>query len=168
LLLRGLGLALPFALGVKGSGGIFSKRRRTSSSLGVFAMAERPSGSVEAKVIHKLPASLLNEIGRVVVAYSRLEHKMTATIAMTLQLQKVEARMALDEPLLHDRLDTIQDLFALKGLLPEFPFDDFWKELKVLNALRNSIAHGIWLRHPQTKKIWLRLVRGHWKKTEAF
>ncbi|HEX4302095.1 MAG TPA: hypothetical protein VHZ78_04845 [Rhizomicrobium sp.] len=127
-----------------------------------------PSQSVQAKVIHKLPVGLLTEIGRVVVAYSRLEHEMTAVIAMTLQLQKPEARLVLDEPPIHDRLNTIQDLFALKGLLPDFPFEDAWNELKAINTLRNMIAHGIWLRHPETKKVWLRLTGGHWKRTEAF
>ena len=129
-------------------------------------MAE-PTGSVEAKVIHKLPASLLNEIGRVVVTYSRLEHALTAVIAMMLQLQKAEARLVLDEPPIFERLNTIQDLFALKGLIPDFPFDTFWKELKAINKMRNSVAHGVWLRHPQTKATWLRLVSGHWTRTEA-
>lgn len=125
------------------------------------------SGSVTAKVIYRLPVELSKEIGRVAVTYSHLEHKMTAMIGMILQLQKPEARLALDEPPVWERLDTIQDLFALKALIPEFPFKVFWEELKEINAQRNNLVHGIWLRHPKTRAIWLRLTRGHWKRTEA-
>lgn len=130
-------------------------------------MVTDSSGPIEAKVIYRLPASLSKEVGAVAVTYSHLEHKLTALIAMILQLQKPEARLVLDDPPIFDRLDTIQDLFALKGLLPDFPFKEFWEELKELNSQRNNIVHGIWLEHPETGKVWLRLTKGHWKRTAA-
>lgn len=124
--------------------------------------------TVVAKVLKRLPTRLSCEVGKVVVAYSNLEHQFTAIIATILQLHKPEARLVLQSPPVFESLDTVQDLLALKALYTDLDFVTLRAELKELNALRNSIAHGIWLRHPTTKQVYLRLTRGQWKKRQAF
>jgi hypothetical protein len=123
---------------------------------------------IEAKVLHRLPASIALQVGRVAIAYSNLEHQFTAIIAVILALHKPEARLVLQSPPVYDSLDIVQDLLALRGIRPRFDFVAYRAELKEINIWRNNVAHGIWLKHPKTKQIYLRLTRGKWKKQQAF
>lgn len=119
-------------------------------------------GTIEATVIHDLPATLEREIGRVIVKTAKLENDLLALVALLLQLQKPEARLVVRDQRLHERLDTIQDLFALKAIFPEFKFETFRKLLEEVANERDRLAHGVWLKHPDTKVIYLRLTRGNW------
>ena len=123
---------------------------------------------IEADVLVEIPGDMSLEVGNLVVAYSNLEHQFTAIIAIILQLNKPEARLALQSPPIFDSLDVVQDLLALKDFRPKFDFTAFREELKEINIWRNSVAHGVWLRHPETKAIYLRLTRGWWKQTQSF
>jgi hypothetical protein len=45
--------------------------------------------AVEAEIVHRLPRDLTAEIGRAIVAFAKLEHKITMMIGLLLQLQKL-------------------------------------------------------------------------------
>lgn len=128
-----------------------------------MAKTGNPQG-LEAKVIRKLPAKLERQIGRVAILYSNLEHSFTAMVGTILQLHKSEARLVLQSPRVQDRLDVVQDLLALKGFHPNFDFDGYREQLADTNNKRNDIIHGVWLKHPHTGEIMLRLTRGYWDK----
>jgi hypothetical protein len=100
----------------------------------------------------------------VAILYSNLEHSFTAMISTILQLHKSEARLVLQSPRIQDRLDIVQDLLALKGFHPNFDFTGYREQLDDTNNKRNDIVHGVWLKHPISGEIMLRLTRGHWPK----
>lgn len=125
-------------------------------------------GQVIARILKKLPTRLSAEVGKVVVSYSNLEYQFQAIVATILQLQKPEARLALSQPPVFESLDVVQDLLALRALYAEFDFVSFRVRLVTINTLRNNISHGIWLRHPDTKEIFLRLTKGQWDKQQSF
>lgn len=76
----------------------------------------------EAEIVHKLPPSITREIGRVIVAYAKLQHKLTIATGLLLQLQKPEARLVLKQSRVDEQLEVIEDLFALKGIHPDSDF----------------------------------------------
>lgn len=119
---------------------------------------------VEADIVHDLPDDLAKLVGRVVVAYSRLEYNLSAMSALLLQLNKAETRIALRMPRAVDRLDMALDLFAIKAIEPST--DTAALRILIERACqgRDAIAHGLWLRHPGTGELWLRLARGAWPK----
>lgn len=116
----------------------------------------------EAEVVHDLPDDLAAAIGHVMVKYARLEHALTMMIGLLLQLNKAEARIALREPRAADRLDIVLDLFAIKDIAIKL-------DVRILKGLiteatsgRDLLAHGIWLRHPDTGELYIRQTRGKW------
>lgn len=123
---------------------------------------------VEAVIIYRLPPRMSNIVGRIIVRYAALEYKLNAAIAVMLQLQRVEWRLVLKEPRVHERLETIQDLLALRDITIATNFEEFSDLLETVNRERDQIAHGIWLQHPVTKKIYLRLTKGMWKRTAPY
>jgi hypothetical protein len=165
-----LALVFPFK-SAWGLGGVFNIRSSTSSSrlrAGFFGMKLSSDSTMQAKVLHRLPPALSLQVGRIAIAYANLEHQFSAVISMILQLHKAEARLVLQNPPIFDSLDIVQDLLALRGLLPPFDFVNYRAELKEINIWRNNVCHGVWLKHPRTKVIYLRLTRGKWKKQKAF
>jgi hypothetical protein len=118
----------------------------------------------EAEIIHKLPNNLAAAIGRIVVLYAKLEHKVTALSGLILQLDRAEMRVAIRTPRVPERLEMALDLLALKKIHIPSDSDETRALLSVFAAERDRLAHGIWLRHPQTKKTYLRIARGKWPK----
>jgi hypothetical protein len=120
---------------------------------------------VEAVIIYKLPVRLSTAIGRVITAYAVLEYKLSGCIAVILQLQKQEWRLVLKEPRASERLEAIEGLLAIRDITIDVDFVALRDLLDTANRERDQLAHGIWLRHPQTRKLYLRLTKGSWKKT---
>jgi len=117
---------------------------------------------LEAKIVHKLPAALAAEIGRIIVAFAKLEYQLTMATAILLALNRVEARLVLKEPRLKERLDIIIDLFSIKHIELQTDTANLRETLEDAENRRNELAHGIWLRHPKTRALYLRLTRGNW------
>jgi hypothetical protein len=119
----------------------------------------------EAEVVHNLPKQIAAGIGNVIVGTSKLEHKLTSMIGLILQMDKAEMRLTLRQPRIEERLDIILELFALKALNLDFDFTAFRKTLIEIGGKRHRLAHGIWLQHPETDQLYLRLARGSWPKS---
>ncbi len=117
---------------------------------------------VEAEIVHDLPPEINMEIGRIIVAFAKLEHKLTAMIGLILQLEKAEMRLVIKEPRPHERLDTIVDLFLLKGIELRTDTKELRKLLETANSRRDRLAHGLWLKHPTTGELYIRLTKGNW------
>jgi hypothetical protein len=89
--LGGLGLALSFALGVKGLGGVLSSRFRTSSRVGGFAMAKSPSRKpikVSKETIYRL-YPLLPRQGQIKGFYEAVGRAITSWQAVEFSLREV-------------------------------------------------------------------------------
>ena len=118
----------------------------------------------EAEIVHDLPDELAALVGRVVVTFAKLEHKLTALSGLLLQLNKAEARIVLKTPRAAERLDMAPDLFAVKDISIET--DSVWlrKLVQEVNQERDLIAHSIWLKHPVMGELFLRRTRGRWPR----
>ncbi|XKM42719.1 hypothetical protein A4U53_021200 [Rhizobium ruizarguesonis] len=110
--------------------------------------------SFEAEIVHDLPDELAALIGRVVVAFAKLEHKLTALTALLLQLNKM--------PRAAERLDMALDLLAIKDISVETDTAQLRKLVQEVNEERDLIAHSIWLQHPATGELYMRRTRGKW------
>ena len=119
---------------------------------------------VEAEIVRKIPYHIAATLGRITVCYSLIEHRLSSLAALILQINKAEMRIALRMPRAVDRLDIVLDLFAVKAI----PISEDTYELRIqltkVCSRRDNLAHGLWLKHPDTGVLHLRLTRGQWPK----
>ena len=118
----------------------------------------------EAEIVHDLPDALAAAIGRVVAAYSRLEHKMLMIVALLLQLQKPEARVALRNGRPTDLLDTALQIFALRDIDYRIDAAKLKSSLEAAKRERDLLAHGVWLKQPHSPILYLQIARGQWSE----
>lgn len=133
------------------------------SSLGALDMPEIQLPR-EAEIIHVLPDDLATEIGRVVVAYARLEHKLTMLTGLLLQLNRPEGRIVLRTPRAVDRLDMALDLFAIKDIPLAANTEELRGLIQSASTGRDLVAHSIWLKDDPSGKIYVFSTRGSWPK----
>lgn len=120
--------------------------------------------SLEGEITHDLPKPLKMKIGEIILLYSRLEHDLTGLSHILLQLNKAESRIALKTPRAVDRLEIALDLLAIKKLTPTTDAVALRTLIERCSTLRDQVAHGIFLKAPETNDIYLRLTRGSWPK----
>jgi hypothetical protein len=116
-----------------------------------------------APITVDLPAALLREIGRVIVRYANLEHRLNDVIYLLVDVDPKRGRLAVREPRATDRLEIIRDLVELTQMRITVDLKSVAKILEPVQRKRDQLAHGIWLRDPTTKDIYLRLTRGTWQ-----
>jgi hypothetical protein len=114
-------------------------------------------------VIKKLPSLLNREIGRVITRFAHLEYILSITTYEILGIGPKEARLAIIEPRMKNRIELIIDLLRLKKIDPNINLSLWGAELEKLENQRNQIAHGVWLQDPKTKIIFLRIISGTWQ-----
>lgn len=119
---------------------------------------------IEAEIVQKIPYHIAATVGRITVCYSLIEHKLSSLAALILQINKAEMRIALRMPRAVDRLDIVLDLFAVKAIPLSEDIGTLRAELTKACSRRDNLAHGLWLKHPKTGMLYLRLTRGQWPK----
>ncbi len=122
---------------------------------------------VNALVIHDLPDDIAAVIGRVIVVYSRTEESLKHLLSIALGLQKPEARLALQAMRPDQALTTLTQILGLRHLQLNADVSAIKSTLEEAKRQRDSLAHGIWLRHPDTGETLLRLSKGHWDKAKT-
>lgn len=101
-----------------------------------------------ADPIFKLPNFFHINIGKIVTAYSYLEAYHNRVISILLGLDDIDARIALREQNLLDRLQTIETLAFLRDYSLDFDFSDYKRKLEKIVTQRNSLVHGVWVKVP--------------------
>lgn len=119
---------------------------------------------VEAEIVQKIPYHIAATLGRITVCYSLIEHKLSSLAALILQINKPEMRIALRMPRAVDRLEIVLDLFAVKAIPISEDTGELRAQLTKACSRRDNLAHGLWLKHPETGVLYLRLTRGQWPK----
>lgn len=119
---------------------------------------------IEAVIVQKIPYNIAATLGRINVCYSLIEHKLSSLAALILQINKAEMRIALRMPRAVDRLDIVLDLFAVKAIPISENISNLRTQLDEACSRRDNLAHGLWLKHPDTDVLYLRLTRGKWPK----
>jgi len=119
--------------------------------------------TVELPTIYKLPKEFVEKIGHVIVAFSYLEYLLSRVIYDLLDVGQKEGRLAVREPRATDRFEIITDLLELRQITVLADIDVIYKSITDVQNRRNNIAHGVWLEHPNTKQIFLRMTKGKWQ-----
>jgi hypothetical protein len=118
----------------------------------------------ESELVYELPASLTRAIGRVLVAWAHLEYQIQRTIWMLLGIDERQARVAVRQPRLTERMDMIVDLAGLRGIAVNAEDVKNMKEsLTELSRHRDLLAHGLWTQDTDGKWCVIR-SQGTWKK----
>jgi len=118
----------------------------------------------EAEIIHELPDELAALVGRVIASFAKLEHKLLMLTSLLLQLNKAETRITLRAPRAVDRLDMALDMFAIKDIQVQTDTSKLRGLVTKAASDRDVVGHGLWLKHPESDELYLRLTRGAWPK----
>jgi len=141
-------LAVGFALGVKGFGGVFSILARTASRelSGAFTMA---MGTFRSR--YRLPQKYCTEIGRIITRFAALEAKLSYCAIVIMKIGKKEGRVAVRMGRVESALTVIQDLLTIHKL--EIPTDisKLKQSFKKLENARDLLSHGLWVYHTASK-----------------
>jgi hypothetical protein len=117
----------------------------------------------ELPTIHVLPASLYREIGRVIVVYARLEWLLSQILYASLGVSQKEGRIAVGEPRATDRFERIVEILEVKAIPFKTELDPIRAAIKAGMDQRNQLAHGVWLRAPESGAYILTVTRGSWQ-----
>lgn len=117
----------------------------------------------EVSIVRDLPPNLMREIGRVIFFHSYVEWRLGLIINDTLRTTKVLRRLVHHDSRVMDQFDLISDLVGLHAIKTRVNLIDLRKSLLSASTQRDLLAHGTWMRKPQTKNFLLRLAEGNWK-----
>lgn len=111
-----------------------------------------------------LPASMLRDIGRLIVLYAHAEQYLQGIIYMLVGVDAGIGRLAVREPgRLTDRLDFLLDLMAAKKLQPpDVDYKLLRKAIEGAMDMRNLCAHSTWIWSPEHKAYAVLVTRGQW------
>jgi hypothetical protein len=112
-----------------------------------------------------LPASMLRDIGRLIVRYAYLEQYLQNTIYMVIGVHPGIGRLAVREPgRLTDKLDMLLDLMAARNLkCPEgFNIKEVREAIDDIMDMRNLCAHSSWMWDSDIEAWAVFVARGQW------
>jgi len=135
---------------------------RIPSSDRIFSAMQNPHPR-EVPVVRDLPPTLMSEIGRVIVFHAYVEWRLNLIIYDFLHLTKVLGRLVAKDANATDQFDLICDLISLKSVKTDVDLIRLRKSLVSVTTQRDLLAHGTWVRDPQSKAFFLRLIKGSWK-----
>jgi hypothetical protein len=78
-----------------------------------------------------------------------------------LRLGQKHGRVAVREPHLSDHLTMIEDLIFLEGLTIATSLGPWKKPLTEMESFRNKLAHGVWVKRPDSKLPILQDIKGN-------
>lgn len=120
------------------------------------------------RIVTRLPPSVSREVGRVIQRYALLEHRFFILIYGLLRIDQKLGRVAVREARGKDLVDVVRILMEAHGQIPLKPWwQKLHKKMESAATQRDLLAHGIWVRHPTTKQIFLRVTRGNWQPDGA-
>ena len=119
--------------------------------------------TMELPIKYKLPADMLEKIGHIMVSFSYIEYLLSRIMYDLLEIGQKEGRLAIKEPRAHERVEIIADIAALKNIETEIDLSDLEKLIENLERERNLVAHGLWMEHPTTGQLFLRITKGSWQ-----
>lgn len=107
-----------------------------------------------SQVRYDLPVSHTREIGRIVLAWSFIEHLLQTTIWELMDVDAAFGRLAVREPRAGDRVTLLNDLALLRSItIPAKEFKALRKQVEDCARARNLLAHGAWTCDPE--KGWM-------------
>jgi len=108
--------------------------------------------------VRDLPPHLMGEIGRVIFSHAYVEWRLNSIVYDFLHVTKVLGRLVGRDIRPMDQFDLICDLISLKDVRTGVDLIRLRKSLLSATTQRDLLAHGTWVRHPQTKAFLLHLA----------
>lgn len=115
--------------------------------------------------VQRLPTLYAAGIGRVISRWAYLEWLLARVTYQALGVNPKHGRIAVREPRGDEYIKMIQDLLRVRGISVPLPDPDFKKRLEHARKERDHVAHGLWLRHPQTNELRLWFTKESWPTT---
>lgn len=119
---------------------------------------------LEAKVVYNIPDDIAAIVGRVMVTHSVIEHSLISISGYVLQLNRAEMRIAVKTPRPAESLEMALDLLAVKDIHLKTDTAKLRTDIEAACLKRDILAHSVWLEHPSSDALFLRLTRGQWPK----
>ena len=112
----------------------------------------------DVPVVRDLSPNLMGEIGRVIFSHAYVEWRLNLIVYDFLHVTKVLGRLVGRDIRPMDQFDLICDLISLKDVRTGVDLVRLRKSLLSATTQRDLLAHGTWVRHPQTKAFLLHLT----------
>jgi hypothetical protein len=135
---------------------------RVFCRIGFFPAMKNPHPR-DVPVVRELPPNLMGEIGRVISSHAYVEWRLNLIVYDFLHVTKILRRLVAKDFRAVDQFDLICDLISLKDVRTGVDLTRLRKSLLSATTQRDLLAHGTWVRHPQTKAFLLHLASGSWK-----
>ncbi|HEX7007628.1 MAG TPA: hypothetical protein VF274_10835 [Alphaproteobacteria bacterium] len=111
-------------------------------------------------VRRRLPRNYSTEIGRVIARWALFESRLRALAYLLLDVSPERGRLAVRGGRVADYLTMLEDLMVLRGVGVTVNIKALKRPLSEVEAFRDKLAHGVWLRHPRTRTPVLQVSKG--------
>jgi hypothetical protein len=137
---------------------------RAFCRIGFFPAMKNPHPR-DVPVVRDLSPNLMGEIGRVIFSHAYVEWRLNLIVYDFLHVTKVLGRLVGRDIRPMDQFDLICDLISLKDVRTGVDLIRLRKSLLSATTQRDLLAHGTWVRHPQTKAFLLHLASNSKRET---
>jgi len=110
-----------------------------------------------------LPDDVLRLLGLVIVHWSQIEFDLQQTLGVAAGVPYPMAQLTFRDPRATDRLLLIRQALELRGIKPP-QTKRLMEKLEISQRDRNILAHSVWLNHPKTGQLHIRIGWGNWPK----
>lgn len=110
----------------------------------------------------RLPQQYNSAIGRIIMKWALLDQHLRDLTYLLLETGRKRGRIAIRQPRTSEYVTMIKDLMLLLDINSSVDLGKLKKGLEDLSFYRNGVAHGIWLKHPDTSEPVLQIIgRGY-------
>lgn len=120
----------------------------------------------ELPILHRVPASIAREIGRVIVSFAHLEWMVDRMLYFVLDVDDDIGRISVKDQDGAEQFKLLRRLLRLKGITVKMDLNSIAADIRSCQAQRNDIAHSVWLKSPYTNNLMICLFRGEWSKED--
>lgn len=114
-------------------------------------------------ILQKLPRSYLHGIGAVCFQWALQERALQVIAFYLLNIGPKHGRVAVRSPRADEQLAMIRQLMTIEKVTVEsVDLDKHAEALRAFQKIRDLLAHGIWIRHPDGYPL-LQDLSGNWK-----
>ena len=113
----------------------------------------------------RLPTAYNTAIGRIVTRQAVLEGALRRCIYTLLDLNQKFGRVAVKSPRADDSFTMIHDLMRLRGFETTVDTKGLRTDCRHLEEFRDKVAHGIWVKHTDSKGPILQVTAGSYQRT---
>lgn len=109
-----------------------------------------------------LPASIAENVGRVIARHSYLEWVMGQVLYSLLEISIKQGRKVVRRPEPRQYVAAVQGLFAFHELETGYDFVALGRRIEAADRARDALAHSVYMRDVNVRGDRVHLVRGSW------